>query len=234
MQKGKLYLVPVTIGGKMNASVPRANQEVIDKIDYFIVENIKTAVSFLKQCGIARKLNELHFYIFSKKTQENDLSLYLKPALNGSDIALMSESGTPWVADPGEEIVMLAHELGIKVVPLVGPSSIILALMASGLNAENFSFNGYLPISKNTRVRKLKELEKKIYADGQTQIFIEAPQRNDKLIDDILNVCSSSTKLCIAKNITTEDEQIETRSIHSWRKSRIIQGKYPVIFLLGK
>jgi 16S rRNA (cytidine1402-2'-O)-methyltransferase len=176
----------------------------------------------------------LQFYVYSKKIRENNPNLYLKPALDGKDIALMSESGTPCIADPGEEIVMLAHELGIRVIPLVGPSSVILALMASGLNAENFSFNGYLPISKNNRVRRLRELEKKINNDDQTQIFIEAPQRNDKLIDDILEICDSATKLCIAKNITMDDEHIETKSIQSWRKSKIIQGKNPVIFLLGK
>jgi len=234
MQKGKLYLVPVTIGGNLNESIPRANLEIINNIEYFIVENIKTAVSFLKQGGITKKLDELHFYTFSKKIQENDLSLYLKPALNGNNMALMSESGTPCIADPGEEIVMLAHELGIKVVPLVGPSSIILSLMASGLNAENFSFNGYLPISKNNRMRKIKELEKKIFNENQTQIFIEAPQRNDRLIDDILDICNGTTKLCIAKNITMSDEHIETKTIQSWKKSKIIQGKNPVIFLLGR
>lgn len=234
MQKGNLYLVPVTIGGNLGSSIPQWNLEVINKIEYFIVENIRTAVSFLKRGGITKNLSELHFYIFSKKIQENDLSLYLKPALDGNDIALMSESGTPCIADPGEEIVMLAHELGLRVIPLVGPSSVILALMASGLNAENFSFNGYLPIGKNNRIRKLKEIEKKIYNENQTQIFIEAPQRNDKLIEDILEVCSAATKLCIGKNITMQDEQIETKSVQSWRKSKIIQGKNPVIFLLGK
>jgi len=234
MQKGKLYLVPVTIGGGLNKSIPGKNLEIINNIGYFIVENIKTAVSFLKQAGVTKNLHDIQFFVFSKKIKENDLGLYLKPALEGNDIALMSESGTPCIADPGEEVVMLAHELGIRVVPLVGPSSIILALMASGLNAENFSFNGYLPLSKNNRVRKLKDLEKKIYSDGQTQIFIEAPQRNDKLINDILVVCSGSTKLCIAKNITMDDEHIETKSVQSWGKSKIVQGKNPVIFLLGR
>lgn len=234
MQKGKLFLIPVTIGGNAEGSIPRYNYEVINRIEYFIVENIKTAVSFLKRGGMTKNLNEIRFYTFSKKIKEIDLSLYLKPALEGKDIGLMSESGTPCIADPGEEIVMLAHELGIKVIPLVGPSSIILALMASGLNAENFSFNGYLPIGKNNRLRKLKELEKKIQNDNQTQIFIEAPHRNDKLTDDILEVCGATIKLCIAKNITMQDEHIETKSIQSWKKSRIIQGKNPVIFILGK
>jgi len=234
MQKGKLYLVPVTIGGNINGSIPQKNFEVLNTIDHYIVENIKTAVTFLKQSGVTKKLNELQFYVFSKKIMENDLNKYLNPALEGNNIALMSESGTPCIADPGEEIVILAHELGIRVIPLVGPSSIILALMASGLNAESFSFNGYLPISKNNRLRKIKELERKIYTDNQTQIFIEAPQRNDKLVDDVLEVCVSSTKLCIAKNITMEDEHIETKSIQSWKKSKIIWGKNPVIFILGR
>jgi 16S rRNA (cytidine1402-2'-O)-methyltransferase len=234
MQKGKLYLVPVTIGGKINSSIPGSNLEVLSAIDHYIVENIQSAVSFIKHTGIQKKLHDIHFYVFSKKISESDISVYLQPAENGKDIALMSESGTPCIADPGEEIVMTAHRMGIRVIPLVGPSSIILSLMASGLNAENFSFNGYLPISRNNRIRKLKEIEKKIYSDDQTQLFIEAPQRNDKLIDDILGVCKPETMLCIAKNITMPDEHIETRTIQSWRRTRIIWGKNPIIFVLGK
>jgi len=234
MQKGKLFLVPVTIGGSIKGSIPSKNFEILENIDYYIVENIKTAVSFLKQSGISKKINEIQFFVFSKKIMENDLTLYLKPALEGKHIALMSESGTPCIADPGEEIVSTAHSLGIQVVPLVGPSSIILALMASGLNAESFSFNSYLPISKNNRVRKIKELERKVNSENQTQIFIEAPQRNDRLADDIIEVCSGTTKLCIAKNITMDDEHIETKSIQSWKKSKIIWGKNPVIFILGR
>lgn len=234
MQKGKLYLVPVTIGGKIKNSTPAGNIEILNNINYYIVENVKSAVSYLKQSGISKNLKEINFYVFSKKIIERDLSLYLKPAIEGEDIALMSESGTPCIADPGEEIVRLAHDSGIQVIPLVGPSSIIMALMASGLNAENFSFNGYLPISRNNRLKKIKELEKKIYTDNQTQIFIEAPQRNDKLTDELLGICSSTTLLCIAKNITMDDEHIETKSIHSWKKSKILWGKNPVIFILGR
>jgi len=226
--------MPVTIGGSIKYSIPAGNLEIIENIRHFVVENIRTAVSFLKQSGYNKPFNEILFYEYSKKKKELNLKEYLKPALEGNDIVLMSESGVPCIADPGEEIAALAHVLGIRVIPLVGPSSILLSLMASGFNAENFSFNGYLPIGKNPRVKKIKELEKKIFNDNQTQIFIEAPQRNDKLIDDILDTCSGSTRLCIAKNITMADEHIETKSIDSWKKSRIIQGKNPVIFLLGK
>ncbi|HEY3252177.1 MAG TPA: SAM-dependent methyltransferase [Ignavibacteria bacterium] len=234
MQKGKLYLIPVTIGGSLTYSVPQGNLELINKIDYYIVENVKSAISFLKSSGLDKSLHDLHFFEYSKKRKEKNLNDYMKPAMEGNDMALMSESGMPCIGDPGEEIVSLAHEMDIKVVPLVGPSSILLSLIASGLNAENFSFNGYLPIGKNPRLKKIKELEKKIYTENQTQIFIEAPQRNDRLVEDILSVCNPSLKLCIAKNITMNDELIETKPIHSWKRSKIVWGKNPIIFLLGK
>jgi|SRR4030095_4624555 len=234
MQKGKLFLMPVTIGGNLNYSVPQANLELINKIDYYIVESVKSAISFLKTSGLKKPLNSLHFFEYSKKRQESNLNDYIKPALEGNDIALMSESGMPCIGDPGEEIVSAAHKNGIKVIPLIGPSSILLSLVASGLNAESFAFNGYLPIGRNPRYKKLKELEKKIFSDNQTQIFIEAPQRNDKLVSEILSICTESLMLCVAKDITMNDEQIETKRISSWKKSKMIWGKNPVIFLLGK
>lgn len=226
--------MPVTIGGPVKNCIPPGNLETLENTDYFIVENINSALKFLRLSGYKKPLQNVQFYEYSKKKKEINIEVYLRPALEGHNMALMSEAGVPCIADPGEEIAALAHEMGIRVIPLVGPSSILLALMASGFDAENFSFNGYLPIGKNPRLKKIKEIEKKIYTDSQTQIFIEAPQRNDKLVDDILNTCSPGLKLCIAKNITMDDEHIETKSIASWKKSKIIQGKNPVIFLLGK
>jgi len=226
--------MPVTIGGSIKYSIPPGNLEILENTCHYIVENIKSAYNFLKQAGLKRSLKDIQFYEYSKKKKERNLYDYLRPALEGNDIALMSEAGVPCIADPGEEIAALAHELGIRVIPLVGPSSILLALMASGINAENFSFNGYLPIGKNPLTKKIKELERKIFTDNQTQVFIEVPHRNDRLINEIFSVCNPVIKLCIAKNITMSDEHIETKTIESWKRSKILLGKNPVIMILGK
>ena len=234
MQKGKLYLIPVTLGSSdLKQTLPVQVFDVIVKIDTFIVENIKSAVDFLKRAGIKKSPRELTFYELNVNTKESDVTNYLDETLNGKDIGLLSEAGTPCVADPGAYVVALAHQNGIKVVPLVGPSSIILALMASGLNGQQFSFNGYLPIDKSKRRQMIKELEKRIKSENETQIFIEAPHRNDKLLEDLISNCDENTKLCIAKNITLEDELIITRKISEWRNSKLLLGKNPAIFLLG-
>jgi len=235
MQKGKLYLIPVTLGSNnLEQTLPKSVFEIINEIEHYIVENIKSAVNFLKQAGIKKKIQDLTFYELNVNTNEYNITNYLDAALNGENIGLISEAGVPCVADPGAVIVSLAHQKDVKVVPLVGPSSIILALMASGLNGQNFSFNGYLPIDKNKRKQKIKDLEKKVKSENETQIFIEAPHRNDKLLDEIINNCDDSIKLCIAKNITMEDELITTKKIADWKNRKITIGKNPAIFLLGK
>jgi 16S rRNA (cytidine1402-2'-O)-methyltransferase len=226
--------MPVTIGGQINSSIPAGNLGILESTDYYIVENLKSAFGFLKQAGVKKPFKDIRFFEYSKKRKEVNLYDYLRPAVEGNDMILMSESGVPCIADPGEDITALAHELGIRIIPLVGPSSILLALMASGMNAESFAFNGYLPIGKNPLTKKIKELEKKIFTDNQTQIFIEAPQRNDRLVGELLTICSPAVRLCIAKNITMDDEHIETKSIESWKKTKILLGKNPVIMILGK
>jgi 16S rRNA (cytidine1402-2'-O)-methyltransferase len=235
MQKGKLYLIPVTLGNNdLRQTLPEPVFNIVNSIDNYVVENIKSAAGFLKAAGIKKPLKELSFSILNINTDESEIAGFLKPAERGEDIALLSEAGVPCVADPGAGLVSLAHENGIQVIPLSGPSSIIIALMASGMNGQNFSFNGYLPIDDKERRNKLKEFERKIRSDNQTQIFIEAPHRNDKLLDALIENCDESLKLCMAKNLTMEDELVVSKKISAWKRSRVIIGKNPAIFLLGK
>jgi 16S rRNA (cytidine1402-2'-O)-methyltransferase len=235
MQKGKLYLIPTSLGNNdLRQTMPAHVLETINKIDNYIVENIKSAVGFLKAAGLKKRPQDLSFEVLNINSKDAEINKYLSPALEGKDIGLVSEAGVPCVADPGAKIVSLAHENDIKVIPLVGPSSIILALMASGLNGQNFAFNGYLPINKNERKKKLLELQKLVLANSQTQIFIEAPHRNDRLLSDILSFCKENLKLCIAVNITMEDEFIKMETIDNWRQKQKSIGKHPAIFMLGK
>jgi 16S rRNA (cytidine1402-2'-O)-methyltransferase len=234
MQKGKLYLIPVTLGNdNLRQTLPEPVFEVVNNIDYYIVENIKSAAGFLKAAGIKKRLKELTFNVLNVDTKEGEITGFLEPAEDGQNIGLLSEAGVPCVADPGSLIVSLAHEKGIQVIPLTGPSSIILALMASGMNGQNFAFNGYLPIDVNERKNKLKELERKIKVDNQTQIFIEAPHRNDKLLEVLIENCGDNLKLCVAKNLTMDNELIVSKKISQWKNAKITLGKNPVIFLLG-
>lgn len=235
MQKGKLYLIPVSLGNDdLKLTLPAAVLGMVNKIDHYIVENIKSAAKFLKGAGLTKPVQSLSFNVLNVNTNEDEISVFLDAAINGNDIGLLSEAGVPCVADPGSQLVSLAHEKGITVVPLTGPSSIILALMASGMNGQNFSFNGYLPIDQKERKAKLKELERKINSENQTQIFIEAPHRNDKMIDTIIETCDDETKLCIAKNLTMDDEMVVSKKISRWKKEKIVLGKNPVIFIIGK
>ncbi|MBZ0204138.1 MAG: SAM-dependent methyltransferase [Ignavibacteria bacterium] len=235
MQKGKLYLIPTSLGSDDLASViPAQVFKLINEIDHYIVENIKSAAKFLKLAGLKKPLKELTFYLLTKDTNPDEYSSYLDEAINGHNIGLLSEAGAPCIADPGAVIAALAHEKKIRVIPLSGPSSIIMALMASGLNGQNFAFIGYLPIDQKARREKLKELERKIRLENQSQIFIEAPHRNDKLFNEILETCSSELKLSVSKNLTMVDEFIRTETISIWKKHRTEFGKNPVIFILGK
>ena len=235
MQKGKLYLIPSSLGGDDLASViPSRVFEVINETDHYIVENIKSAAKFLKLAGLKKPLKELTFYVLTKETPPGEYLSYLDEAMNGNNIGILSEAGAPCIADPGAQVATLAHEKSITVIPLSGPSSIIMAMMASGLNGQNFAFNGYLPIDQKARRDKLKELEKKVKHDNQSQIFIEAPHRNDKLFEEILSTCTPELKLSISKNLTLPDEYVKTEPISYWKKNPIKFGKIPAIFILGK
>ncbi|MBX3616578.1 SAM-dependent methyltransferase [Nitrosomonas sp.] len=230
---GKLYLIPSPISQEDIAWVlPAAVQQCVAELRYFIVEHPKTARQFLKQIGCKQPLQTLHMQALNEHTSSKDLPELLKPLLEGNDVGLLSEAGCPAVADPGAELIRLAHENNITVTPLVGPSSILLALMASGLNGQRFAFHGYLPVESAARAGKLLELEKFSISQQQTQIFIEAPYRNQKLLEHLVSVCRDTTDLCIASHLTFSSETIATKSIREWRKHLPDINKIPAIFLL--
>jgi 16S rRNA (cytidine1402-2'-O)-methyltransferase len=231
----ELFLVPNILSeGEWQNVLPASVFPVLTQTRYFIVENIRTARRFLKQVNREINIDGLVFCELNKHTSEEDLPGFLKPLEQGENIAVISEAGCPGIADPGAEVVRLAHRKGYKVIPLVGPSSIVLALMASGLNGQNFAFNGYLPVKTNERIRTISNLEKQVKSTQQTQIFIETPYRNNQLVNDIIKTCSSSTLLCIAANLTGENEFITTKTISQWKSKVPDLHKQPAIFLIGK
>lgn len=234
MSLGTLYLIPVPLAenaGKQSYTV--FHQELINHIDEYVVENEKTARRFLKQAGLKTPQNELKIHDYSKHAREIiDYNRIFKSAMDGKDLGLMSEAGCPGVADPGADIVAEAHKRGIKVVPLVGPSSILLALMASGFNGQKFAFHGYLPIDKGERAKKIKDLEFQSQKERQTQIFIETPFRNNALFDDLLKNCKPKTQICVACNLTAPDEQVLTLSASEWKNRKQDLHKKPTIFLM--
>ena len=234
MTTGTLYLIPVPLADNASAkSFTPYLTDTINQINEYIVENSKTARRFLKEAGLQTPQSELIVHDYGKHNRDN-LSEFFTGLLNGKNVGLMSEAGCPGVADPGAEIVAYAHQKGIKVVPLVGPSSILLALMASGFNGQSFTFHGYLPIDKVQRSQKIKELENLSETNNQTQIFIETPFRNNPMLEEILRSCKPQTKLCIACNLTAEDEMVQTKSIAEWNKHVPDLHKKPAIFLLMK
>lgn len=230
-----LFLIPVTLGEtSIEEVLPSYNKEVILQIKYFIVENIRSARRFLKKVEKSIDIDELTFYELNKHTNLNQIEDYLTPLSKGFHVGIISEAGCPAVADPGSDIVAIAQRKNYRVVPLVGPSSILLSLMASGFNGQGFAFQGYLPVDGTERVKKLKKLEQLIQYESQTQIFIETPYRNQKLAEDIIKHCSPWIKLCIAMNLTCEDEYVKTMSVKEWTKRLPDMAKQQCIFLLYK
>lgn len=233
--KGCLYLIPTTLGeSQIDTVIPSHVKEIINTIDEYIVEDERSARRYLKKAGIIKDLAEIILHPLNKHTNTEEISSYLNNINNGKNIGIISEAGCPGVADPGAEMVKIAHQKNIRVVPLVGPSSILLALMASGFNGQNFTFNGYLPKEKGERIKKLKDLEKAIFQKNETQIFIETPFRNQNLLEDIVNICHPSTMLCIACDITLPSEFIQTKSVNEWKKKLPDINKRPAIFLIYK
>jgi len=230
-----LYLIPVTLGEtSIDQVIPAYNKEIILQIKYFIVENIRSARRFLKKVDNTINIDELTFYELNKHTNPEQIESYLIPITKDFSVGIISEAGCPAVADPGSDIVAIAQRKGYKTIPLVGPSSILLSLMASGFNGQSFAFQGYLPVDSAERIKKLKQLENYIYREDQTQIFIETPYRNEKLVEDILKNCNPNTKLCIAMNITCENEYIKTMTVKQWSKQLPDMAKQLCIFLLYK
>lgn len=233
--KPSLYLIPVTLGEtSIERVLPAYNKNVIITIKYFIVENVRSARRFLKKVDTSINIDDLTFYELNKHTDNKLIDNYLDPISKGFDIGIISEAGCPAIADPGSDIVAIAQKRNYNVVPLIGPSSILLSLMASGFNGQSFAFHGYLPIDSNERLRKIKQMEQRILHEHQTQIFIETPYRNIKLVEDLIKNCSPSSQLCIAMNITCEDEFIKTKSLKDWKKKLPDMAKQLCIFLLYK
>lgn len=231
--EASLYLIPVTLGDTPIESVlPSYNKEVILGIRHFIVEDVRSARRFLKKVDRGIEIDSLTFYPLNKHTSPEDIAGYLEPLAAGAPMGVISEAGCPAVADPGADVVAIAQRRNFKVVPLVGPSSIILSVMASGFNGQSFAFHGYLPIEPAERAKKIKALEQRVYAEQQTQLFIETPYRNNKMAEDILHNCRPQTKLCIAANITCRGEYIKTRTVKEWQGKLPDLTKIPCIFLL--
>ena len=230
-----LYLLPVTLGATpLDRVLPQHNIEIIKEIRHFIVEDVRSARRFLRQADAQFDIDGSTFFELNKHTSPNDIAGYLAPLAQGKPMGVISEAGCPAVADPGADVVAIAQRKGLKVVPLVGPSSIILSVMASGFNGQSFAFHGYLPIKPDERARKLKLLEQRVYSEDQTQLFIETPYRNGKMIEDIIKNCRPQTKLCIAANLTCDDEFVRTRTVKDWRGKAPDLSKIPCIFLLYK
>jgi 16S rRNA (cytidine1402-2'-O)-methyltransferase len=232
--KNKLYLIPTFLNENATHIIPAYVVDILQSLDEFVVENEKTARQFLKKAGYKKSLNDVKLHLLNEHSTPAEISQLIMLLKNGKDIGLLSEAGCPAVADPGAELIKAAHQQNMEVVPLVGPSSVILSLMASGLNGQSFSFSGYLPKERVARIKALKELERIAISKNQTQIFIEAPYRNQNLLEDILQTCNQNTMLCIATEITGANEFIKTRSIDEWKKSMPEINKRPSIFLIGK
>jgi len=230
---GKLYLIPTLLGDTLPEKVlPEGTLNIIRSLDYFIVEQIRTSRRFLVKAGLTKPIDSISFVELNKHSKIDDLLTFLHPALEGKNIGLMSEAGTPCIADPGSFVVDAAHQSGIHVVPLSGPSSIILALMASGFNGQQFMFHGYLPIPTNERSRMIRQIESQSRESGQTQIFIETPYRNRQMLESLLKTCHSATMLCVATNISMEDESVISLPVHKWEGKIPEFDKKPAVFLL--
>ena len=231
--KGQLYLIPSPIGDNDPSEViPAAVLDLIPEISTFVVEEVRTARRYLSRAGLKGKIDSLDFHVLNEHTRPEEIEGYAGLFEDGNDVGLISEAGLPAVADPGAQLVALAHRLGIKVVPLVGPSSLMLALMASGLNGQSFTFCGYLPAKSDERKARLRAIEKLSASSQQTQIFIETPYRNDSMLKDILQCCRDTTRVCVAADMTTPQAYIRTLTVGQWKKEDTVIGKRPCVFLL--
>lgn len=230
---GKVYLIPTTLGDRAPLEVlPISIKRIMENIDHYIVEHEKSARRFIKKISPNKHQPDLHIKILNKYTGPEEIPGYLDPCMHGDDIGILSEVGCPGIADPGSEVVRVAHEKRIQVIPLVGPSSILMAMMSSGMNGQNFAFNGYLPIDKAERKSMIKKLEHTSRETGQSQIFMETPYRNDQLLKELIKTLKSNTKLCVACDITLPTEFIKTKIAHEWSELNIDLNKRPTIFIV--
>jgi len=234
MNPGKLYLIPAPISGNnLKNTLTAGDIDIVSKLKYFIVETPKVARSYLASIDLQASIQQIDMKVFDEHSNVEDIQELIQPLLAGRDTGLMTDAGTPCIADPGEEIVLMCYKLGVEVIPMIGPSSIFLTLMASGLNAENFAFNGYLAKNSYSRQKELKELSKKVLDSGQTQIFIETPYRNQSIFEDILTL-QENINLCLGIEIGSKDQKIATMPISEWKKEKISLEKVPIIYIIGK
>ncbi|MGE0637469.1 MAG: SAM-dependent methyltransferase [Bacteroidia bacterium] len=233
---GSLFLIPTPLGEEttFNKIFPDYNSEIVNSIDVFIAEDAKSARRFLKQTGFKNSFDEITIHLLNEHSKDLDTRNYLDPALTGKNIGLLSDAGCPGIADPGASVVKMAHEKNIRVIPLIGPSSILLALISSGMNGQNFAFNGYLERENHLLTKQLRELEKRALQQNQTQLFIETPYRNSKMLETILQTCGNETRLCIACDVTLPSEFIKTRTISAWKKNLPDIHKRPAVFVIGR
>lgn len=230
-----LYLIPTSLGEcSFDKILPAQNTQIVTDLKHFIVEDVRTARRFLKKANPAIVIDDLTFYILNQHTTPEELSDFLRPMFAGLDMGVLSEAGCPAIADPGADIVAMAQKNNFTVVPLVGPSSILLSLMGSGFNGQSFAFVGYLPIQPGERSKMLKKLESRAYTENQSQIFIETPYRNMKMLEDIMQSCQPNTRLCIAADITLSTEFIKTKTVKEWKSQLPELSKRPCIFLIYK
>jgi len=231
----KLYLIPVTLGDSpVEAVIPALPLKIIHDLKHFVVEDLRSARRYLRKAGLKATFDDLHFYLLNEHSKDDELDEILAILRKGESMGILSEAGVPAVADPGSDLVAQAHMLGIQVIPLVGPSSILLALMASGMNGQSFRFHGYLPVKNPQRINRIREIEKYGLESGETQIFMETPYRNMSLLDDLLNTCRKETMLCLATDISLETEFIQTKTVHEWKRKVPPIHKRPTIFLLNR
>jgi len=235
MNPGTLYLLPSPLAEcNFTKIFPAYNAEIIQGIEYFIVEDLRVGRRFIKKMGIQKRIEDLYFSTLNEHTRYSEIEVLIQPLIDGKNVGLISDAGTPCIADPGNIIVSRVQELGFDIIPLVGPNSIILTLMASGLNGQSFAFNGYLPREQANRERQLHFLVSLVKKYNQTQIFMEAPYRNNHVFNSILSVCDPSLRLCLGINITSENEMIKTMTIQKWKMQKLDLHKQPTVFLLGR
>ena len=234
MALGKLFMIPVTLGDENISQVlPESVITIAQDIDTFVVENEKSARRFLSLIKTHKPVRELELLVLNEHTNQKDIPALISPLLAGKNVGMLSEAGCPGIADPGALLAAAAHKKGIQVIPLVGPSSILLSLMASGLNGQRFTFLGYLPSDKNERINKLKDIEKQSQKYNETQIFIETPYRNQHMLEDILGHCNPTTRLCLARNISFNSELIATKSVNEWKRNELPDlHRQPTVFLI--
>ena len=230
---GKVYLIPSTLGDMPPLEVlPISIKQTIERLDHYVVENEKTARHFIKKISPRKSQPSLKLFVLNKFTEPEEIPTFLNPCLEGYDVGILSEAGCPGIADPGAAVVKIAHTKNIQVIPLVGPSSILLALMASGMNGQNFAFNGYLPIDSSDRKKYIKNLERRSKDENQSQVFIETPYRNNKMLEELIKTLAPSTRICVAADITLTTEYIKTKTAINWKKENVDLHKRPAIFII--